>query len=112
MRNPTHIVLSDGTVRNIYDVRLRNMANEEREFVLSITENPDLRLSLEGEAATSVTLAPDEMAQVRVYLEAPNGTPSALLRRAARCDFGPLLPERKTGFIQKLCLTGEVNDQG
>lgn len=82
VRNPTHIVLSDGTVRNIYDVRLRNMANEEREFVLSISENPDLRLSVEGEEATSITLNPDEMAQVRVYLEAPNGTESAAAPRS------------------------------
>jgi cytochrome c oxidase accessory protein FixG len=82
VRNPTHIVLSDGTVRNVYDVRLRNMANEEREFVLSITENPDLRLSVEGEDATSITLSPDEMAQVRVYLEAPNGTASAAAPRS------------------------------
>jgi polyferredoxin len=74
VRNPTHIVLSDGTVRNIYDVRLRNMAHEPRDFVLSITENPDLVLSIEGEPATRVTVAPDEQALLRVYLTAPPGT--------------------------------------
>ncbi|MBR3370748.1 MAG: cytochrome c oxidase accessory protein CcoG [Rhodobacteraceae bacterium] len=85
IRNPTHIVLSDGTVRNVYDIRLRNMYHEPREFVLSVTENPDLALSIEGEDSTAVTVGPDEMALLRVYLTAEPDTASAQAdRRPAR----------------------------
>jgi hypothetical protein len=51
-------------------------AHEPRDFVLSITENPDLALSIEGEPATRVTVAPDEQALLRVYLSTPPGTQS------------------------------------
>ena len=76
VRNPTHIVLSDGTVRNIYDIRLRNMHNEPRDFMLSTTENPDVSLSIEGEPGTRVTVGPDEQVLLRVYLTAPPDTRS------------------------------------
>jgi polyferredoxin len=83
VRNPTHVVLSDGTVRNVYDIRLRNMHHEERMFVLSVTENPDLRLSIEGEPANRVMVGPDEQALLRVYLTAPPGTPSNTAERSS-----------------------------
>ena len=81
VRNPTHVVLSDGTVRNIYDVRLRNMNHEARVFYLSVTDNPDLSLSIEGVPGKFVTVAPDEQALLRVYLTAPNGSTAASAER-------------------------------
>jgi len=83
IRNPTHVVLSDGAVRNAYDVRLRNMHSEPRQFFLSVTGNPSLALSVEGTSGTLVTVAPDQQLSQRVYLTAANGTPPA---RAARTD--------------------------
>ncbi|MFN4058040.1 MAG: cytochrome c oxidase accessory protein CcoG [Roseinatronobacter sp.] len=82
VRNPTHVVLSDGSVRNIYDVRLRNMHHDTRDFVLSVTENPDLVLSIEGYPGRLVTVAPDEQLLLRVYLTAAPGTSSASLERS------------------------------
>ena len=76
IRNPTHIVLADGTVRNVYDIRLRNMYGEPREFVLSVSDNPDLALAVEGAPDRRVSVAADEQTQLRVYLSAPPGTPS------------------------------------
>ena len=83
IRNPTHVVLSDGAVRNAYDIRLRNMHSEPRQFFLSVTGNPSLALSVEGTSGTLVTVAPDEQLSQRVYLTAANGTPPA---RAARTE--------------------------
>jgi cytochrome c oxidase accessory protein FixG len=77
VRNPTHVVLSDGSVRNIYDVRLRNMNHDAREFYLTVTDNPDLELSIEGVDGRLVTVGPDEQALLRVYLTAPHFTASA-----------------------------------
>ncbi len=75
VRNPTHVVLSDGAVRNAYEVRLRNMHGEARAFTLSHTGPAGLSLSLEGQPGLSVTVAPDEQLTQRVYLTgAPDST--------------------------------------
>jgi len=36
VRNPTYVTLSDGEIRNIYEVRLRNMKNEPTRFNFSV----------------------------------------------------------------------------
>ncbi len=42
IRNPTYVTLSDGSIRNTYDVRLLNKHGEERQFKLSVTGDPSL----------------------------------------------------------------------
>lgn len=81
IRNPTHVVLSDGSVRNAYEVRLRNMTNEVRAFAISTTGPQDFEVALEGIEGTTVEVAPDEQLNQRVYLTAPAGTPAALAQR-------------------------------
>jgi cytochrome c oxidase accessory protein FixG len=76
IRNPTFVVLSDGSVRNTYDIRLRNMSHEPRQFFL-MTNNPSVQLTMEGVEGQLVTVAPDEQLIQRVYLTAANGTPAA-----------------------------------
>ncbi len=39
VRNPTFVTLSDGTIRNIYDIRLLNKHGDDREFPLSLTSD-------------------------------------------------------------------------
>ncbi|NDV01277.1 4Fe-4S dicluster domain-containing protein [Pseudoroseicyclus tamaricis] len=77
IRNPTHIVLSDGAVRNAYDVRLRNMTGAPRDVALSLAGGGALALSVEGEAGAEVTVPTDALAQVRVYVTAPAGSEAA-----------------------------------
>ncbi|WP_333828522.1 cytochrome c oxidase accessory protein CcoG [Pararhodobacter sp.] len=77
IRNPTFVVLSDGSVRNAYDIRLRNMHNEPRQFFLSIADNPSIRLTIEGVPGQLVTVQPDTQLNQRVYLTASSGTPPA-----------------------------------
>ena len=48
VRNPTFVTLSDGTIRNTYDVRLRNKHGEDRLFKLSLTGDPAMRMVIEG----------------------------------------------------------------
>ena len=38
VRNPTYVMQSDGSIRNIYDVRLRNKLGEDRVFHLNLTK--------------------------------------------------------------------------
>ncbi len=75
VRNPTHVVLSDGTVRNTYDLRLRNMADGETTFRL--TADGPYRLALEGQTGTAVTVPASQTRAVRLYVSAASGSPEA-----------------------------------
>ncbi|KPQ07789.1 MAG: cytochrome c oxidase accessory protein CcoG [Rhodobacteraceae bacterium HLUCCA12] len=77
IRNPTFVVLSDGSVRNAYDIRLRNMHNEPRQFFLTVADNPSIRLTIEGAPGQLVSVDPDQQLNQRVYLTAAAGTPAA-----------------------------------
>jgi len=68
VRNPQYIVLSDGSVRNTYTLRLRNKHGEPRDFEISLTSDAALQLSLEGSDTTVMTVAPDSTTQARVYV--------------------------------------------
>jgi cytochrome c oxidase accessory protein FixG len=77
VRNPIFITRSDGTIRNVYDVRIRNMSDDARQFRLGLTSPGGLLLSIEGAEGTAVTVPADEMAQLRVYVDAPPDDPAA-----------------------------------
>ena len=73
-RNPTFVTLSDGSIRNTYDVRLRNKHGEDRVFKLSIKGDPALRLQLEGTVYHSVNVPADTALLQRVYIVTPKGS--------------------------------------
>ncbi|MCB2151394.1 MAG: cytochrome c oxidase accessory protein CcoG, partial [Rhodobacteraceae bacterium] len=73
-RNPIFVTLSDGSIRNAYEVRLRNKQPEDRPFLLSITSDAPLSLSLEGRESYVVTVPADETLTQRVYVTAPPGS--------------------------------------
>ena len=83
VRNPLYVTLSDGSIRNTYEVRIRNMQHEERRFKISVKGDPVIRLELEGTPYTSVMVPADEMHLRRVYLIAPAGSEPA---RASRTE--------------------------
>ena len=77
MRNPTFVVLADGSIRNTYDIRLRNKNNDERLFRLTVQGDPALRIQLEGTPYGSVPVAADQSHLQRVYVVAPPGSEPA-----------------------------------
>ncbi|RFP91081.1 cytochrome c oxidase accessory protein CcoG [Rhodobacteraceae bacterium 63075] len=77
VRNPTFVTLSDGSIRNVYEVRLRNKHGEERPFSLSVKGDPTLRLQLEGSTNKTVPVPADSMRLVRTYVIAPPGSEPA-----------------------------------
>ncbi|WP_028029175.1 cytochrome c oxidase accessory protein CcoG [Gemmobacter nectariphilus] len=81
VRNPTFVTLSDGSIRNTYDIRLRNKFHEERTFAFSIDAPPGLRVELEGETDNAASVAADATLQQRVYIVAPPGSPAASVAR-------------------------------
>jgi cytochrome c oxidase accessory protein FixG len=74
VRNPTFVTLSDGSIRNTYDLRVRNKHHEDRIFRFSIDTTADLRIELEGTPEVRVPVGADQTLQQRVYLIAPPGS--------------------------------------
>ncbi|HFQ15568.1 MAG TPA: cytochrome c oxidase accessory protein CcoG [Rhodobacteraceae bacterium] len=81
VRNPTYVVLSDGAVRNTYDVGIRNKYGEERPFYFSVGDGSNFEIELEGVEGTSVVAPPDSEFKQRFYLIAAPGSPEATANR-------------------------------
>ena len=84
VRNPVNVTLSDGSIRNSYELRLRNKQGEAKTFTVGAGDGrgapiPGLAVALEG-GASSVAVTQDATFQQRVYLTAPPG--SALAKGA------------------------------
>ena len=77
VRNPTYVLMSDGAVRNAYELRLRNKHGEPREFRVALDGVPNFVVTLEGTESDQVTVAADETMQLRLYLTAPVATEAA-----------------------------------
>lgn len=77
VRNPTFVTLSDGSIRNTYDVRLRNKHGEARPFALSIKGGEGMRIALEGVDGTIVEVPADTALLQRVYIVAPSQAPAS-----------------------------------
>jgi cytochrome c oxidase accessory protein FixG len=69
VRNPTFVTLSDGTVRNAYDLRLRNKTGADRLFQITARTDTPLRLTMEGHDALFLRVPAD--------VDAPSGNPAA-----------------------------------
>jgi cytochrome c oxidase accessory protein FixG len=74
IRNPTFVTLSDGTIRNTYEVRLRNKNQQDRLFNVSVRGDVAYYLQLEGSKFQSITVPADSTLIQRVYVMAPVGS--------------------------------------
>ena len=77
IRNPTFVTLSDGTIRNTYEVRLRNKNQQDRLFNVSVRGDVAYYLQLEGSKFQSITVPADSTLIQRVYVMAPVGSSPA-----------------------------------
>ena len=77
VRNPTYITQSDGTIRNVYDIRLRNKLQSGQVFHLGATSADLLVVQIEGATGNSVTVPADQSLDVRVYVNAGPDQPAA-----------------------------------
>ena len=74
IRNPTFVTLSDGTIRNTYEVRLRNKNQQDRLFNVSVRGDVAYYLQFEGSKFQSITVPADSTLIQRVYVMAPVGS--------------------------------------
>ncbi len=94
-RDPLFVTQSDGTIRNIYTLRIRNKHGENVEYRVSVEVPGEgaaggLALSLEGRAGDTVTVPADELLNQRLYLEA---APGSALATGGRSDIRIWLEE-------------------
>jgi cytochrome c oxidase accessory protein FixG len=80
-RNPIYVRLSDGSIRNNYTLKIRNMEARPRQFAVSVAQLEGVQFwTAEGNRATArsaidVQVAPDSVTKVRLYVAAPSVGP-------------------------------------
>jgi len=85
IRNPVSVVLSDGSVRNAYDVRLKNKHGDDRDFQISVVAEGAIQVELEGLDGLVVSVPADSTYNQRVYLIAgPQDATSSTARTPLR----------------------------
>jgi hypothetical protein len=81
VRNPQFVTLSDGSIRNTYDIRIRNMTQQDAVFRIGLTSEEVLRIDLEGRQSLMVDVPADETLLQRVYVIARPDDPAASTER-------------------------------
>jgi polyferredoxin len=71
VRNPVNVVLSDGSVRNAYEIRLRNKSGYDRDFRLSVAADAPVEMELQGLDGLVVTVPADQTFRQRAYVASP-----------------------------------------
>ena len=74
VRNPTFVMLSDGSVRNTYEVGIRNKHGESRPFYFSLGVDSPFTVNVEGSVETMLVVDPDTEGKTRLYVTAPAGS--------------------------------------
>ncbi|MAC81398.1 MAG: cytochrome c oxidase accessory protein CcoG [Rhodobacteraceae bacterium] len=83
IRNPTYVTMSDGSIRNAYDMRILNKYGDDRPFRIQVEGDPAVRVSLEGTVYENVMVPANETMSQRVYVIAPRDADPS---RADRTD--------------------------
>lgn len=83
VRNPTFVILSDGSIRNTYDVRLLNKHGEDRPFRITLKGDPSLRVQLEGTPYETVQVPANQTYLQKVYVIAPRNSDPADAERTS-----------------------------
>ena len=78
VRNPLYVTLTDGSIRNSYQLRIKNRHGEDAEFRVGITSDAPFTIRLEGSDDLTTVVPADQTGLRRVYVTAPAGSPEAL----------------------------------
>jgi polyferredoxin len=77
VRNPTFVTLSDGSIRNAYDLRVRNREGAAHDMDLGLEGSVGMALGVEGAQEATVAVEADTQRLIRVYVTAAAGTLAA-----------------------------------
>ncbi len=75
-RNPQYVLLSDGSIRNGYTVKLLNMVNEPRQFELLVDGLPDASINIADQSVDAsgryiFDAEPDRLKTLKVFIIVP-----------------------------------------
>ncbi|MCC6008038.1 MAG: 4Fe-4S dicluster domain-containing protein, partial [Rhodobacteraceae bacterium] len=94
IRNPTFIAMSDGTIRNSYDMRVLNKMGEARPFAVTIEADEPLEIVLQGVDGTLIEVPADTTFLQRLYIDAAPGSPAS---RRDRTELRIVIEDMTTG---------------
>ncbi len=77
IRNPVYVTLSDGGIRNTYEIRILNKLRDEHLFDIQVTSEADVEISMQGTTSTTVAVPADATGTVKVYVTASKNSPAA-----------------------------------
>lgn len=80
VRNPVFDLLSDGSIRNSYEIRIRNKQPEARPFQVSVSADVELSISMQGTDSTTIQVPADETGTQKVFVTAKKGSEAATTR--------------------------------
>lgn len=84
-RNPPFVMLSDGSVRNGFTVKILNKLHEPRTFRLSVDGLPDAKLAIVGiDGEPVVSVATDDLRELKAFVTVPREALSDLGGRDAQ----------------------------
>ena len=73
-RNPPFVLLSDGSIRNGYTVKILNKLHQPREFTLAARGLPAAHLAVVGvEGTATIRVTTDDLRELRVFVTVPAG---------------------------------------
>ncbi|ARE39442.1 Type cbb3 cytochrome oxidase biogenesis protein CcoG, involved in Cu oxidation [Rhodovulum sp. P5] len=97
VRNPIYVTMSDGSIRNTYDVRVRNMHGEDRVFKITVTPAETYSINVEGAEDGTFTVPPDATMLKRVYVVAPkDSAPANTLSSDVRIWLEDIVAQERT----------------
>ena len=75
VRNPQFVTLSDGSIRNTYTLRIRNLTANDREFRVALSSEDILRIDVgtKGPAVNHLLVPANETLNARVFVTARSG---------------------------------------
>ncbi len=76
-RNPRFVTMSDGSIRNAYDLKLNNQTGDERKFQISIRADDPFQFALQGLPDWVITVPADGTLHQRMFVYAYPQYPSA-----------------------------------
>jgi len=82
VRNPVYVTLSDGSIRNAYDLRLRNMTGQDTRFSVMMVGPDGMTMSMEGTEGPLVEIPADQTLSKRVFVQAAPGSEAATEERS------------------------------
>jgi len=77
VRNPVNVTLSDGSIRNAYDLRLRNMTGQDTQFSVMMVGPEGMTLTVEGADGPLISVPADQTLAKRVFVQAAAGSEAA-----------------------------------